>query len=166
MHPKFVIDYLDDNRPKHKVKTFPLLLWQQTLYERLCRPADDRSITFIVDSLGNKGKSWFARYYTDIHTNGQIIVPGKKADMALVVREETKVFFFDCPRSKQGDYIQYDFLEELKNGFIFSPKYQSKNKKLAVPHVVILMNEHPDLSKLSIDRYDVVTLTEADERPT
>ena len=39
--------------------------------------------------------------------------------MAFVINEENKVFFFDCPRSKQGDFIQYDFLKELKNGYFF-----------------------------------------------
>lgn len=158
-YPKFVEQYLDDNRPKHKVPTHPLRDWQQRLHARLILAVDPREIIFVIDANGNQGKSWFARYYTDIHSNAQIIVPGKKADMALVVREDAKVFFFDCPRSKQGDFIQYDFLEELKNGFIFSPKYQSKNKKLATPHVVVLMNEYPDMTKLSEDRYSLTVLT-------
>lgn len=93
-----------------------------------------------------------------MHENSQIIVPGKKADMAYVVMESSRVFFFDCPRSKQGDFIQYDFLEEVKNGYIFSPKYESRIKKLATPHIVVLMNEYPDMSKLSEDRYSVTVL--------
>lgn len=155
---RFCLQYIEDNRPKHKVETHPLRDWQADLYGQLILPPDKRKIFFIVDLSGNQGKSWFARYYTDIHDNAQIIVPGKKADMAYIVSEEKKVFFFDCPRSKQGDFIQYDFLEELKNGYIFSPKYQSKVKRLATPHVVVLMNEHPDMSKLSADRYTVKVL--------
>lgn len=88
-----------------------------------------------------------------------IIVPGKKADMAYVVQEECRVFFLDCPRSKQGDFIQYDFIEELKNGYVFSPKYESRIKKLKTPHIVVLMNEQPDMSKLSMDRYSITNLT-------
>lgn len=157
---RFCIQYIDDHRPKHTVRTFPLRDWQQTLYNRLIHPPDDREIIFIVDVTGNSGKSWFSRYFTDLHENSQIVVPGKKADMALVIREDAKTFFFDCPRSKQGDFIQYDFLEELKNGYIFSPKYESKNKKLATPHVVCLMNERPDMTKLSADRYSITTLSD------
>lgn len=160
-YPSFVQQYLDDNQPKHTVPTHPLRPWQQELNATLKLPPSPRHIHFIVDKVGNTGKSWFARYYTDLHDNSQIIVPGKKADMAFVVREDARVFFFDCPRSKQGDFIQYDFLEELKNGYIFSPKYASKNKKLAVPHVVVLMNEYPDTSKLSDDRYQVKVLEES-----
>jgi len=61
-------------------------------------------------------------------------------------------------KSKQGDFIQYDFLEELKNGYVFSPKYESKNKSFPTPHVVVLMNEIPDKSKLSEDRYNIKSL--------
>lgn len=78
--------------------------------------------------------------------------------MAYVVREECKTFFLDCPRSKQGEFIQYDFLEELKNGYLFSPKYESKVKTFKTPHVVVFMNEHPDMEKLSNDRYSITTL--------
>jgi len=79
--------------------------------------------------------------------------------MAYTIREDCKTFFFDCPRSKQGEFIQYDFLEEVKNGYLFSPKYESRVKRLATtPHVIVFMNEHPDMAKLSEDRYSITTL--------
>ncbi len=158
-YPKFVSDFLGDKKPKHNVPVHPLREWQQELYGRLRLAPCSREIIFIIDSTGNQGKSWFARYYTDLHANAQIVVPCKKADMAYMVRDDAKVFFFDCPRSKQGDFIQYDFLEELKNGYIISPKYESTVKKLAIPHVVVLMNEYPDQTKLSEDRYSIKVLT-------
>ena len=132
--------------------------WQATLYNKLILPVDPREIIFIVDKKGNTGKSWFARYYCDRHDNAQILVPGKKADMAFIIKEHSRVIFFDCPRSKQGEFIQYDFLEELKNGFIFSPKYESCIKKLTPPHIVVMMNENPDEKKLSADRYSITTI--------
>lgn len=115
-----------------------------------------REIIFVVDVTGNIGKSWFAHYYCDIHSDSQIIIPGKKADMAYTIETGKRVFFLDCPRSKQGDYIQYDFLEELKNGYVFSGKYESRLKKFRTPHVVVMMNELPDMMKLSEDRYTIL----------
>lgn len=158
-YPRFVREYIEDNKPKITVECFPLRPWQETLHGRLILPPGKREIIFIVDLAGNQGKSWFARYYQDLHENTQIIVPGKKADMAYIVNPDCKVFFLDCPRSKQGDFIQYDFLEELKNGYIFSPKYESSIKKLRTPHVVVLMNEHPCMEKLSSDRYSITVLS-------
>lgn len=158
MFPRFVSEYIKDQQKEVKVPCFPLRPWQAELCQTLNLPPDSRKIIFIVDIEGNKGKSWFARYYQDHHENVQIIVPGKKADMAYVVNTTTRVFFFDCPRSKQGDFIQYDFLEEVKNGFIFSGKYESTIKKFDVPHIVVMMNEMPDEMKLSRDRYSIKSL--------
>jgi hypothetical protein len=141
------------------VECHPLRPWQETLNNRLKHTPDKREIIFIIDRFGNQGKSWFARYFCSIHDDAQIIVPGKKADMSYIIKEECKTFFLDCPRSKQGDFIQYDFLEELKNGYLFSPKYESRVKTLATPHVVVLMNEQPDMQKLSEDRYSITILT-------
>lgn len=159
-YPKFCEEYVKDAlRPKDvNVARHELRPWQQTLYEKLRGAPGEREIIFIVDRTGNTGKSWFSRYYCDLHENAQIIVPGKKADMAYVVKEWCKVFFFDCPRSKQGDFVQYDFLEELKNGYFFSPKYESRIKKLPTPHIVVCMNETPDMTKLSDDRYTIINL--------
>jgi len=158
-YPRFVKEYLDDNTPQVCVEAHPLRQWQEDLNAILRRPPDPRSIIFVVDVRGNQGKSWFARYFCELHDDAQIIIPGKKADMAYVAREDARVFFFDAPRSKQGDFIQYDFLEELKNGYFFSPKYESRLKKLKTPHVVVCMNERPDMEKLSADRYHIITLT-------
>lgn len=71
-----------------------------------------------------------------------MILPGKKVDVALVGDETKSGFFVDCPRGKQGDFIQCDFWEELKNGRLFSSKCNSTLKRLPMkPHVVVLMNE-------------------------
>jgi Putative viral replication protein len=158
-YPRFVLDYIADLREKVTVDAHPLREWQQALNAQLLLPPDPRKIIFVIDRTGNQGKSWFARYYDDMHDNVQIIVPGKKADMSYTVKEDTRVFFMDCPRSKQGDFIQYDFLEELKNGYVFSPKYESRLKKMKTPHIVVMMNETPDMEKLSEDRYEIIELS-------
>lgn len=116
-------------------------------------------VAVIVDHVGDQGKSWFCFYYRQNNKEKtQIILPGKKADMAHVVDADKKVFFFDTPRSKQGEYLQYDFLEEVKNGYVSAPKYESMFKEFDTPHVVVMMNENPDMTKLSEDRYSITTL--------
>lgn len=158
-YPRFVKEYLDDHRETITVTPHPLRQWQQDLNDRLRHTPNPREIIFIVDRVGNQGKSWFARYFCELHDDAQIIIPGKKADMAYVAREDAKTFIFDTPRSKQGEFVQYDFLEELKNGYFFSPKYESRIKKIKTPHVVVCMNEYPDMEKLSADRYVIIALT-------
>jgi len=158
-YPRFVVEYLNDHWPKKVHPTHPLRPWQQDLWEVLEEdPNDSRTIHFVVDQVGNQGKTWFCYHYQSNHENTQILVPGPKKDMAFILDRAAKVIFLDAPRSKQGEYLQYDFLEELKNGSVFSSKYESQMKHLQEIHLVVMMNEMPDLTKLSQDRYNLIVL--------
>lgn len=152
-YSRFAHDYVSDNVPKHELREYPLRTWQSALYGILQRPPCDRKIHFIVDPTGNSGKSWFAQYVRKYKEHAQVMQPGRRADMAYALETESRIVFIDCPRSKQGEYIQYDFLEQLKDGYVFSPKYESRCIDLKKMHVVVLMNENPDMEKLSRDRY-------------
>lgn len=163
-YPVFCKEYIRDFKPAVDIPSHPLRVWQAKLNHDLNLPPDSRQIVFIVDFTGNSGKSWFARYYCSLHENAQILPPTKKADMAYALELGIRVLFLDCPRSKQGDYIQYDFLEELKNGFVMSNKYESFVKTFSPMHVVVLMNEKPDMTKLSSDRYKIMQLSSKDNQ--
>lgn len=158
-YPRFVLEYIDDNYPPVTIPDHPLRQWQVDLLHRLEEPPDRRKIIFIVDEIGNSGKSWFAHYYTKkVGDICQVMLPGKKADMAYALKPGLKYLFLDAPRSKQGEYIQYDFLEDLKNGYVFSTKYESRIKTYEPIHVIVNMNESPDRTKLSMDRYVVINI--------
>lgn len=157
-YPRFCIEFMQDHAPQPEQSLYPLRTWQEELCALLNRPAEDRKINFVVDLVGNTGKTWFAHYYKSCHDNVQILLPGKKADLAYCIESTSRVIFLDAPRCKQTDFILYDFLEELKNGYIFSGKYESRFKTLGKVHVVVLMNEYPDMAKLSQDRYNIITL--------
>jgi len=159
-YPRFVNEYISDKAPAREIEAHPLRPWQQDLYHKLVLPPDDRKVTFIVDYTGNSGKTWFAHYYCGLHDNAQVLLPGRKTDMAMVLRVDIRCLFIDAPRSRQGELFQYDFLEEVKNGYVFSNKYESRMKRLPKVHVVVMMNEQPDMTKLSADRYDIVEVTQ------
>lgn len=162
-YSRFVNEYLEDQKPKVDIQFYPLRIWQRDLNEKLNLPPDPRTITFVVDTVGNGGKSWFAHYVAHMRAEDsvQVLVPGKKADMNYALDTSARVLFIDAPRSKQGDFIQYDFLEEVKNGYIASYKYESRCKRMGPCHVIVLMNEYPDMTKLSADRYNIIELTPA-----
>jgi len=119
--------------------------------------ADDRSVIFVVDPVGGTGKSWFIRYLLGKDpSNTQRLSIGKRDDLAYAIDESKRIFLFDLPRS-QSEFLQYSVLESLKDGFVFSTKYQSRSKVLEQKaHVVVFMNEQPDRNKLSADRYKVI----------
>lgn len=157
-YPRFCLEYVRDHKPRKEVQQHPLRGWQAECETLLDGEPDDRTVHFVVDVTGNCGKSWFAHWYCDKNPKCQVILPGKKADMAYSLEEDIRVLFVDAPRSKQGEYLQYDFLEEVKNGFVFSPKYESQVKKLQKLHVMVMMNEMPDMTKLSLDRYHIIQI--------
>lgn len=156
-YPRFAIEYFRQHSEKIVVDAFPLRQWQEDINQVLNREADRRKIVFVVDLVGNSGKSWYSHYYCSLHDDAQVLLPSKKADMAFALKATTRVLFIDAPRSKQGEFIQYDFLEDVKNGYVFSPKYESHSKYMQNKvHVVVMMNEMPDMSKLSQDRYHII----------
>lgn len=158
-YPGFCREYIRDNKKTKAVEDHPFREWQIRLNEMLNRPPDDRSIVFVVDTRGNSGKSWFSHFYAERHERVQVLMPGKRADLAYMLNDNIRVLFIDAPRSKQQEYIQYDFLEEVKNGYVFCPKYESCVKRMDKCHVVVMMNEHPEMTKLSADRYIIINAT-------
>lgn len=158
-YPGFVRQYLSDHRPLPAVKTHPLYSWQSGLIALLRLEPNDREIIFVVDTTGNSGKSWFCDYYSRVcYDDAQILEMGKKADVALTINPDMRVYFFDLTR-EHVEHMNYSLLESLKNARLFSPKYESHMVFLSrVPHVVVMMNQEPDMSKLSYDRYKIINV--------
>lgn len=152
-----VMEWVDLIYPQEFVVPGEYRNHQSRLADQLILPADDRTITFIVDPVGGTGKSWFIKKWLSDHADiTQVLSIGKRDDLAYAIDPAKSVFLFDLPRS-QSEFLQYSVLEQLKDRIIFSPKYTSTTKTLnTVPHVVVFMNEEPDRNKLSVDRYDVI----------
>jgi len=157
-HFRFVSEYIADQRTGFVFDFHPLRDWQIEMYAVLRREPDSRMIYFVVDETGNSGKTWFAHYFCHMQEDAQVLCPGKKADMAFALCDVPRAVFIDCPRSKQGEFLQYDFIEEVKNGYVWCSKYESRFKVFKTPHVVVMLNEHPDMSKLSTDRYKIIVV--------
>lgn len=159
-YPRFFDAYRLDKIPKPDLPNHPLRPWQAELSEKLKKAPDKRTVTFIVDYKGNAGKSWFAAYYEDLHPNTYIMRPGKIADMAYMLPDVLRVVFIDCTREQaENNILQYSFLESLKDGRVASPKYDSRIKLFGNMHVVVLMNQEPDMNRLSEDRYDIMRVS-------
>ena len=144
--------------PKPDLVRGELREWQQHMLEVVDGEPDDRGINFVVDPEGGKGKSWFTRYMLTTHDNCQRLSVGKRDDLAYAIDPEKRIFLFDIPRG-QSEYLQYGVLEGLKDQMIFSPKYESASKILHDKvHVVVFMNEEPDLNAMTGDRYKITRL--------
>lgn len=135
--------------------------WQADAYERVVDDTPDpRVIDFYVDSEGNNGKTWLAAFLlTKMPDKVQILKVGREQDMCYAIDESKHIFVIDVPRSRM-EYFQYSVIEMLKDKMVFSIKYNSRMKILTrTPHVMVMCNEEPDYTKLSQDRYNVITIS-------
>lgn len=137
----------------------PLNDWQLELYNEITGEADDRKVKFIIDHEGGKGKSYFCRYMlTNKADITQVLSVGKRDDLAHAIDVSKRVFLFNMPRGGM-ELLQYGLLESLKDRIVFSPKYNSTTKILTFRvHVVVFGNEDADMTKMSVDRYDIKIL--------
>nr|WPR18784.1 MAG: hypothetical protein [Skomarfal virus 49] len=133
--------------------------WQAELFAELQELPDDRSIRFIVDPEGGKGKTFFQKYCLCSLEGVQIMATGKRDDLAFIIDETKRIFLFNVPRGGL-QFLSYVLLEQLKDRMVFSPKYESRVKILqVVPHVYVFTNEDPDRTKLTLDRFRTKYIT-------
>lgn len=159
-YPRFVSNYIDSQPRKLQIQDHELKPWQADLEEKLSHPPDDRSIMFVVNPSGNQGKTWFTKWYLNKNpSTTQILTPGRKPDMAHAIADDIRVLFVNISRSYDAETVKYlySFLEDVKDGCVFSPKYESGMKYLSPVHVVVMMNHEPTMC-LTSDRYHIIRI--------
>ncbi len=79
--------------------------------------------------------------------------------MAYAFEQTNRHLFVNCSKS-MTEFLNYDFLESVKDGHIWSSKYESMVKTCAACHVCVMMNQEPDMGKLSEDRYEIIRVAD------
>lgn len=127
--------------------------WQSTVCDWLGEQ-NDRQVLWIYDSEGNHGKTFLGKYL--MSKGAYYVTQGKSEDIAYAYDFQTTVVF---NMGRASDYMPYTLMENLKDGTVFSPKYQSQMKICrASTKVLVLSNSLPKLDSLSADRWQVKTL--------
>lgn len=141
--------------------------WQKNVVDTLAQEADDRTIYWVTDAQGGKGKSRLARYL--ISNCGGLLMSGKLADMAYILgnalesEQKPRVCVFDVSRAAAEHVTHlYSMAEMVKNGLVVSNKYESRQLTFAPMQVVFFSNETWDRSKLSHDRVKEMNLSAGD----
>lgn len=135
--------------------------WQTMVLNRIAEPAQDRTINWIVDEVGNAGKTALAKHLC-LTRDDCLYLTGKCADMKYGVfkwlqKRTLKVAILDFTRSQES-FISYQGIEEIKNGIFYNTKYESEMCIYDSPHVIIFANFWPEMDKLSADRWNIVDL--------
>ncbi len=129
--------------------------WQTFIIDWATKEAiHDREVMWITDIDGGQGKTFLSKY---LITQGAIrFENGKSADIKYAYQGQETVIF-DYSRSCM-DRVNYEVIESIKNGVMFSPKFESTMKIFNIPRVIIFANFNPDESKLSRDRWWIVQI--------
>lgn len=157
-------DYIAKGFPKPLKLIKDLRPWQQGIVDLIKTEPDDRSIHWYWESEGNIGKSALCKLMVHKH-NAKYCGAGKEADILYhimnsgIEKEDIGVVVYDIPRSHEG-HVSYAALERIKNGMVFSPKYESGQLLFNPPHIIIFANFPPAFpEKMSSDRWKIVELT-------
>lgn len=99
-------------------------------------------IHWVLDYTGGAGKSTFCRYMQATRPSEVLCIQnGKTADIAHAWSGE-RIVLWDIPRDS-SDKVNFAAMEAIKNGQVFSGKYQSSQKLHEIPHVVVFSNSLP-----------------------
>lgn len=129
--------------------------WQLEVMDIINSKPDNRTIHWFWEPAGNVGKTQLCKYLCIKHD--ALMVSGKSNDMYHMLtnnKNKLKLIIVDVPRSIQ-DYLNYGAIEQIKNGLVFSGKYESCQLIFNCPHVIVFANERPDMSKMSYDRWNI-----------
>jgi hypothetical protein len=132
--------------------------WQLEVMEIIKEEADERTVHWFWEPDGGCGKSGLAKYLDAKHN--ALCLTGKSGDMFHMISkcpDRRTIILIDCPRRNQ-EYINYGAIEMIKNGHIFSGKYEGARLLFDNPHVICFANCEPDYSALSADRWHVVRI--------
>lgn len=76
-----------------------------------------------------------------------------------------RIVLINLSRQNEG-HFSYAAVEAIKDGLIFSGKYEGGTKLIPHPHIVIFSNWYPARENLTEDRWDIRTLRNNPPRTT
>lgn len=133
-----------------------LYSWQFQAFQRLMNQ-NQRSVLWICDAVGNVGKTFFALYLNVLYDFQLFDGVMKSRDICQLIDEAPAGFVFDVCRANAPAF-DYNVLESVKNGIIMSGKYSGDCVRFKPCPVLVLANTAPEISALSLDRWDIIAL--------
>ncbi len=151
------------DKPKVEKKSWlniSLYPWQEIVINELKEDASDRTIRWLWESKGNVGKTTFQKYIYSKYTRVAVL-GGKACDIKNGIIEFHKqhkctpdIVLINIPRVYK-DFVSFQGIEEIKDMFFYSGKYEGGMVCGDAPHVIVFANNSPDTNKMSLDRWAI-----------
>ncbi len=159
-------DYITGNKPGGLLKWRQELpnkyQWQEEITALLLNAPDERTIYWYFEPTGCTGKTTFGKWmctHPEEVGGNLMILSGKSADMKNGIIERLKrakglprTIILNVPRTNL-EFLSYTGIEEVKDMFFYSGKYEGGEVCGPCPHLVVFANEPPKLHKVSEDRW-------------
>lgn len=139
-------------------------VWQAEALRIIEAERSDRLVHWFWEPEGNRGKSYLAKYVV-MKEAGVIVCDGKKDNIFNQVNTmmeagiEPRIVIMDIPRQMEGK-INMGVIEALKNGMIYSGKYEGGVCCFRSPVVLCFANFKPEVEGLSMDRWNIRDIRE------
>lgn len=142
--------------------------WQAAAMKMISNPPEGRLVLWFFDPTGRSGKTSLAKY---LCYKGKAHHLGwdneKDAAYARAKNRYKRVVIFQlvrtCPKTTDINSL-YSTIEKIKDGLIFSGKWESTDVITTSPHVFCFANTLPDPQKLSKDRWVISRIQEEDQK--
>lgn len=127
-HLKFCQEYFNniDRRNPNLYKDIILRDWQNLVIDYLNNEGDNRSILFVIDTKGGKGKTFLCNYLFNTRDDIFYSTNGKTNDIVYNYSKNIKKnILIDITRKISLDKINFDAIETIINPIFTSNKYTS-----------------------------------------
>lgn len=139
--------------------------WQKGIIALVESESNDRFVHWYWDTEGNVGKSYLFKYLAMKYN--AVLASGKKADIFNQVctfmnegKDDglyPKLILLNISREAMR-FVNYSVIEDLKDGIIYSGKFEGGKCIWPRPQVIVFANSAPDVSTLSKDRWKITCL--------
>lgn len=137
----------------------PNYSWEREVLKIIKNPPDERTIHWYWGAC-NIGKTSFCKYLTA--TKGAIALSGKGADMRNGIIEYIKknghhpqLVLINIPKTFDVNYISYEGIENVKDMYFYSGKYEGGMVCGPNPHLFVFANEEPIELAMGSDRWRI-----------
>lgn len=120
---------------------------------------DKRKINVVFCKQGNLGKSCLVGHMRAYKLGRALPPVNDYKDLLRIVHDlpTSNFYLFDMPRALNKDkmYQFYSAVETIKDGYAYDDRYTFKEKVFDCPNIWIFCNVLPELSMLSLDRWNI-----------
>lgn len=127
-----------------EIKLNDIYGWQLEVIEIIKEIPDKRNIYWFWEPMGSMGKSELCKYLVVKHN--ALMLSGKGSDAFHMISKfphKRNLLIYDLPRSFSKSSFDWGAIECVKNGLIFSGKYESNQCVFNSPHIFIFANCPP-----------------------